>query len=41
LIADIWACFQGQSMGRFDDIDDITMFAGTLYFRMDVGVKLV
>ncbi|KAI9206437.1 UPF0553 protein C9orf64-like protein [Polychytrium aggregatum] len=27
LIADIWACFDGQSFGRFDDIDEITMFA--------------
>ncbi|KAL0086629.1 hypothetical protein F4703DRAFT_1847916 [Phycomyces blakesleeanus] len=27
LIADIWACFDGQTFGRFDDIDSITMFA--------------
>ncbi|KAM3588653.1 hypothetical protein VKS41_001094 [Umbelopsis sp. WA50703] len=27
LIADIWACFDGEGLGRFDDIDSITMFA--------------
>lgn len=27
LIADIWACFEGQSYGEFHDIDTITMFA--------------
>jgi hypothetical protein len=27
LIADIWACYEGQGLGRFDDIDTITMFA--------------
>ncbi|CDS04978.1 hypothetical protein LRAMOSA07508 [Lichtheimia ramosa] len=27
LIADIWACFDGQSYGKFHDIDRITMFA--------------
>ncbi|KAG1146581.1 hypothetical protein G6F37_001218 [Rhizopus arrhizus] len=27
LIADLWACFDGQDYGRFDDIDSITMFA--------------
>ncbi|KAI7899495.1 uncharacterized protein BX663DRAFT_521094 [Cokeromyces recurvatus] len=27
LIADLWACFDGQSYGQFDDIDSITMFA--------------
>ena len=29
LVADLWACFQGTSYGAFDDIDRITMFAGT------------
>jgi hypothetical protein len=28
LIADLWACFNGQSFGEFRDIDKITMFAG-------------
>lgn len=27
LIADSWACFNGQSYGEFHDIDQITMFA--------------
>ncbi|KAK9446046.1 hypothetical protein VB005_01160 [Metarhizium brunneum] len=27
LVADIWACFEGQSYGKFRDIDKITMFA--------------
>jgi len=27
LVADLWACFGGSSYGKFDDIDEITMFA--------------
>ncbi len=27
LVADIWACFDGESYGTFHDIDKITMFA--------------
>jgi hypothetical protein len=27
-IADLWAAFDGESYGEFDDIDKITMFAG-------------
>lgn len=27
LVADVWAAFEGESHGRFDDIDQITMFA--------------
>ena len=27
LVADIWACFEGKSYGKFADIDQITMFA--------------
>ena len=27
LAADLWACFNGESYGRFHDIDQITMFA--------------
>lgn len=27
LIADIWACFDGESYGEFKDIDHVTMFA--------------
>lgn len=26
-VADIWAAFEGERFGRFDDIDKITMFA--------------
>lgn len=28
LVADIWACFNGEDFGEFHDIDKITMFAG-------------
>ncbi|KAI9774286.1 MAG: hypothetical protein M1840_004180 [Geoglossum simile] len=28
LVADIWACFEGEGYGRFHDINGITMFAG-------------
>ncbi|KAG0202863.1 hypothetical protein BGX28_004739 [Mortierella sp. GBA30] len=27
LVADLWACFQNESYGKFIDIDEITMFA--------------
>lgn len=27
LVADVWAAFEAQGVGRFDDIDEITMFA--------------
>jgi len=27
-VADLWAAFGGEGYGDFDDIDDITMFAG-------------
>ena len=27
-VADLWAAFDGQGYGAFDDIDKITMFAG-------------
>jgi len=29
LVADIWAAFNEESYGEFNDIDNITMFAGT------------
>ena len=32
LVADLWACFEGESHGQFHDIDCITMFAGKLSF---------
>lgn len=28
LVADLWACFEGEGYGQFDDIDKLTMFAG-------------
>lgn len=28
LVADLWASFDGESYGAFNDIDKITMFAG-------------
>lgn len=28
LVADLWACFDGEDFGEFNDIDKITMFAG-------------
>jgi hypothetical protein len=28
-VADLWAAFDGQDYGEFNDIDKITMFAGT------------
>lgn len=27
LVGDIWACFKGEGIGKFHDIDYITMFA--------------
>ncbi|KAI9836445.1 MAG: hypothetical protein M1819_001477 [Sarea resinae] len=27
-VADLWACFEGEGYGEFEDIDKITMFAG-------------
>jgi hypothetical protein len=27
LVADLWACFNGEGYGRFDDIDTLTIFA--------------
>lgn len=27
LVGDIWACFKGEGLGYFSDIDEITMFA--------------
>lgn len=27
LVGDIWSCFRGEGLGRFDDIQTVTMFA--------------
>lgn len=51
MVADIWACFEGQSYGEFWDIDKITMFAdyripqilitlGALYCSPPVAVAI-
>ena len=26
-VADVWACFEGEGCGKFDDIEELTMFA--------------
>ena len=36
LVADLWACFCGLKYGAFDDIDQITMFAGMSMFHQAV-----
>ena len=36
LVADLWACFQETSYGAFDDINRITMFAGTSFLTRKV-----
>ena len=48
LIADLWACFDGQGYGKFDDIDSITIFAdyrvpqALVYFGLlDYGSELI
>ncbi|MCJ1346000.1 hypothetical protein MMC31_004211 [Peltigera leucophlebia] len=33
LVADLWACFEGESYGNFHDIDTITMFAGIVIYE--------
>src|ERR1700753_2903878 len=30
-VADVWAAFDGDGLGQFNDIDRITMFAGSVY----------
>lgn len=32
-VADLWAAFEGEGYGEFNDIDKITMFAGTYAFH--------
>lgn len=40
MVSDIWGCFEGNGIGRFDDIDSITMFAdyrvpqALVYFKL-------
>lgn len=51
LVADVWACFQGESFGTFNDIDKITMFAdyrvpqvlsglGALYYSPTIAAAI-
>ena len=35
-VADLWAAFEGQDHGSFNDIDKITMFAGKMASGMVV-----
>ena len=37
LIADVWACCEGEGLGAFTDIDDITMFADYRSVTMATG----
>ncbi|MCJ1256938.1 hypothetical protein MMC24_004763 [Lignoscripta atroalba] len=37
LVADLWACFDGEGYGRFDDINKITMFAGSSPTTSDIS----
>jgi hypothetical protein len=42
LVADLWACFEGESFGEFHDIDKITMFAGMQHsmYSLALGILL-
>jgi Potential Queuosine, Q, salvage protein family len=47
-VADLWAAFGGEGFGRFEDIDEITMFAGSCsrpplkgeFSRLNVGAQI-
>ena len=41
LIADLWACFEGEGPGAFDDIDSITMFADYRVPQCLVAIGLI
>lgn len=36
-VADLWAAFDGEGYGEFDDIGKITMFAGLCSIASDLG----
>lgn len=38
LVADLWACFGGESFGEFHDIDELTMFAD---YRVPVTLTML
>ena len=40
LIGDIWACFRGEGLGTFHDIDVLTMFADYRFGRLEFISKL-
>ena len=40
LVADLWACFEGEGFGFFSDIDQITMFAGKTSVSQVRSVRL-
>ncbi|KAK4690429.1 hypothetical protein P7C71_g6361, partial [Lecanoromycetidae sp. Uapishka_2] len=40
LVADLWACFEGESYGYFHDINQITMFAGEDSFSVPNNFSL-
>ena len=38
LVADLWAAFDGDGFGKFDDIHKITMFAGLSIKQINLGI---
>lgn len=38
LVADLWAAFEGEDYGEFDDIDKITIFAGELDLSFQASI---
>ena len=40
-VADLWAAFEGEGYGEFNDIDKITMFAGICPLNDFMGTKLI
>ena len=38
LVADLWACFNGEGYGAFEDIDKITMFAGMCLLSLSISL---
>lgn len=44
MVADLWACFEGESYGSFEDIDSITTFAGKIkvssFHHRDAHIRL-
>ena len=39
LVADLWACFNGEGYGAFEDIDKITMFAGMCLLSLSLSLS--